>query len=88
MVLGDEGWEISRFSEMQAVGDKNLVQFSILQTVLCDIISCVFIDLVSEVKLLNNHGVKNYRKPADQRAIHCLKSSLSEEKGVENGVSS
>lgn len=45
----------------------------------------MFIDLVSEVKLLNNHGVNNYRKPADQRAIHCLKSSSQERKGWRMG---
>lgn len=45
----------------------------------------MFTGLVSEVKLLNNHGVNNYRKPGDQRAIHCLKSSSQERQEWEWG---
>lgn len=37
--------------------------------------SSMFIDLVREVELLDSHGVNSCRKPADQRAPCCLKSS-------------
>lgn len=70
----------SGFSVRQVVEGEYLLYFNILQAVLCDIASSMFIDLASEVELLDNHGVNSYRKLADERVLQHLESSSKERK--------